>query len=387
MAPSSSSINFVPLHKLKVWVLAPYLKTNDTNIDYFYDFSQSIEEYRKVFEDDLHVNWKWQPVTMNDYEEVIAQIVAEKDAKKYVPLVLNLCDGDEVNNTPGISVLRLLEESGLIYSGADEYYYNITTSKISMKKVFDKDGVATPLWKAIRSRKRDTDSFFDELGSPIIVKPAVSAGGSIGVGIKNVVNDKKELKEQVQLMFDGYRDWELTVDGIVTEQFINGPEYTSLVVGPYDNPDLASVYTPVERVFHASLPEKEKFLSFDRLWEIYEDEAPMPNDENFYTYQLPDASLIDAIKKISWDAYCAVKGRGYGRIDIRQDKETGKLYVLEVNAQCGLSDDEAFTSIGAILRLSGKSFTQLVTEILNDAFDRKNSVSGTKRKSKKKIAV
>ncbi len=52
------------------------------------------------------------------------------------------------------------------------------------------------------------------------------------------------------------------------------------------------------------------------------------------------------------------------------DKVTGLLYVLEVNAQCGLSEDEDFTSIGAILRISGNTFTELVAEIINDAFDR-----------------
>ena len=34
--------------------------------------------------------------------------------------------------------------------------------------------------------------------------------------------------------------------------------------------------------------------------------------------------------------------------------------MLEVNAQCGLSEDEDYTSIGAILRYSGKTFSDLV---------------------------
>ncbi len=45
--------------------------------------------------------------------------------------------------------------------------------------------------------------------------------------------------------------------------------------------------------------------------------------------------------------------------------------MLEVNAQCGLSEDEDYTSIGAILRMSNKTFSQLVIEIINDAFLRK----------------
>jgi D-alanine-D-alanine ligase len=49
------------------------------------------------------------------------------------------------------------------------------------------------------------------------------------------------------------------------------------------------------------------------------------------------------------------------------DKATGKLYVLEVNAQCGISEDENFTSIGAILRFANVSFTELVVQIINNA--------------------
>jgi D-alanine-D-alanine ligase len=55
-------------------------------------------------------------------------------------------------------------------------------------------------------------------------------------------------------------------------------------------------------------------------------------------------------------------------VDVRMDTATKKLFVLEVNAQCGLSEDENFTSIGAILRVSNKTFTGLVVEIINDAF-------------------
>jgi D-alanine-D-alanine ligase len=202
-----------------------------------------------------------------------------------------------------------------------------------------------------------------------MIKPSVS-GGSMGVGVRNVVHNKKELAEQVKRMFEGYRGWQLATDGIIAEAFITGPEFTTLIVGSYHNPERAHIYTPVERVFHPSLPEHEKFLSFDRLWEIYEEEQPMPGAENFYEYQLPDPSLVAEIKKLSWDAYVATKGTGYTRVDLRQDSRTGKIYVLEVNAQCGLSDDEDYTSIGAILRVSNASYTGLIKEVLLDGIKR-----------------
>jgi D-alanine-D-alanine ligase len=106
------------------------------------------------------------------------------------------------------------------------------------------------------------------------------------------------------------------------------------------------------------------------LWEIYEDESPMPGNENFYEYHPVDPSLVPALKQLSLDAYKACDGKGYTRIDIRQDAVTGKFYLLEANAQCGLSEDEDYTSIGAIIKVSNVSFTEIVTEILKDALRR-----------------
>lgn len=370
MDPAPAFIAAVPVGRLKVWVLAPSIVSEDANIDYYYDFSQSIAEYTRVFAE-LGVNWVWQEVTMDSYPAVIDAIITEKKAGASVPLVLNLCDGDEVNGAPGISVVKLLEEKGLVYTGSDEYFYRITTSKIPMKEAFDAAGVPNAAWQTILSREQDTSEIVHQLGSPLIVKPAIS-GGSMGVGTKNVVHTAEELHQQVQRMFDGYRGWNLAADGIIAESFIKGREFTVLIVGSYKHPDECKVYEPVERVFHPSLPDHERFLSFDRLWEIYEEETPMPQEENFYEYELPaDAVLREKIKQLSLDAYISVKGTGYTRVDIRMDQQTNALLVLEVNAQCGLSEDEDYTSIGAILRVSNESFTGLVTEIINDAFRRK----------------
>lgn len=374
----------ISLEKLKVWVLAPYLQTNDENIDCYYDFSQSIAEYSKTFAE-MGIEWVWQPVTMLDYTQIIHNITIEKETGLYLPIVFNICDGDEVNGTPGISVVRLLQQTGLIFTGADEFFYDITTSKITMKLAFAKAGIPTACWEPITDTKQQLTGIFERLGTPIIIKPSVS-GGSMGLGIKNVVSNEADLHSQVNKMFEGYRGWNLTTDGLIAESFINGNEYTTLIVGSYNKPGLAVVYNPVQRVFHPSLTDEERILSFDRLWEIYEDESPMPNEGNFYEYEDPDVGLIDEIKQISWNAFVATKGQGYTRIDLRQDKITGKIFVLEVNAQCGLSEDEDYTSIGAILRLNKKTFTELVKEIINVAF-LTASVKKQKRRKTKLVKI
>lgn len=351
------------IHSHTFWVLVPSLETSDPNLQYYYDFSQSFEEYTRVFEG-MRASWQWQPVTMRNKHDIIASIKAQSNGK--TPVVFNLCDGDELNGTPGISVIHALEQHNLPYTGSDAHFYEITTSKIPMKKAFDQAGVPTPPWAIIDGSESSLEGLLEKLGSPLLIKPAIS-GGSMGVTIKNVVETQEALASRVAELKAGYRGWDLTEGGIFVERFIQGPEYTSLIIGSSDRPDECIIYEPVERVFHPSLPENEKFLSFDRLWEIYENETPMPDNDNFYTYHPVDPALSQTLKELSLQAYCAVGGQGYGRLDIRQDSTTGKLFVLEVNAQCGLSEDEDYTSIGAILRMSQKSFKEMVFEIIHEA--------------------
>ncbi|MFZ4058867.1 MAG: hypothetical protein ACOYKE_12060, partial [Ferruginibacter sp.] len=282
---------------IKVWVLAPFISTDDANLDYYYDFSQSIAEYTQTFAT-LNIPWQWQPVTLDSLENVIQQIVQEQIKGDTVPIVLNICDGDEINGTPGISVVQLLESNKLIYTGADAFFYEITTSKIPMKKAFDAAQIATPKWEAIYNKHQDISGIFDRLGSPIIIKPAVS-GGSMGVGIKNVVNDEATLKIRIAEMFEGYRGWNLSSGGLIAEAFIAGAEYTGFISG---TGTLAIVYEPVQRIFHQSLPEEEKFLSFDRLWEIYEEESPMPEAANFYDYAKVDTHISSSIQSLCLQA-------------------------------------------------------------------------------------
>lgn len=354
--------------RLKVWVLAPGQSHGDENLDYYYDFTQSIEEYKRVFEK-LGVDWIWKQVTLQDFSTVIDQIRQEKQDGKLVPVVLNLCDGDEINGAPGISVIRYLNKIGLIYTGSDEYFFDITTSKIPMKEAFDREGVSNAAWCAIQGDFYNASEIIRKTGVPLIVKPAVS-GGSMGVGIKNVVENEEELIHLIQDIKKGYRGWDLLSGGLVAEKFIAGREFTVFITGSWDDAESIRVYPPIERVFHESLPDKQQFLSFDRLWEIYENESPMPAQGDFYQYQKTEASLVEPIKELSRQAYVALRGKGYTRIDIRMDKSDGKLFVLEANAQCGLSEDENYTSIGAILRLSENTFSDAILEILSDAFNR-----------------
>jgi D-alanine-D-alanine ligase len=346
-----------------VWVLAPLVETNDPTLDYYNDYSTARAEYQRAFQA-LDVEWRWQPITTGDHRRVIDQLVAES-AGSY-PVVFNLCDGDETNGAPGQSVIQYLRELGVTYTGADEHFYTATTSKIDMKRAFDRAGVPTAAWEPVAPVARKLRGIFHRCGTPLIIKPAVSAG-SMGITVSSVVTSESELLKQLRSLSAGYRGWDLASAGVLAERFIAGPEYTTFIVGSADASNGCTVYPSVERVFHSALPPTEQFLSFDRLWEVYEHETPLADGQYLWEYQPVSPAIDRRLRDVSLAAYRSVGGHGYGRVDLRMDAATGELYVLEVNAQCGLSEDENYTSIGAILRFAGRSFAELVSEIIDAA--------------------
>jgi D-alanine-D-alanine ligase len=61
--------------------------------------------------DELGLPWKWQYVTINDYKTIIDKIA--DSANGHIPLVFNLCDGDEVNGAPGLSLFNISKRKNL----------------------------------------------------------------------------------------------------------------------------------------------------------------------------------------------------------------------------------------------------------------------------------
>jgi D-alanine-D-alanine ligase len=353
-----------------VWVLVPHLETDDENLAWYCDFKQSRAEFRRAFAV-LGIPWRWQRITLADREAVVARIA--RSAEKRDVTVFNLCDGDETNGVPGLSVIHALNRAGLCYTGADAPFYEGTTSKIDMKRAFDRAGVPTAPWEIVPRDGKGAAQILARLGGgPVIVKPAISAG-SMGVTTKSVVRTATELREQMQRLRMGYHGWDLTGGGVLAERFVTGREFTTFIVGNHDAASRRLVYPPVERRFNARLPMEERFLSFDRLWGMYETEDPVggyERDEDLWRYAPLRRNEVARIRDVSWAAYEAVGGRGYGRVDLRQDVATGELAVLEVNAQCGLSEDELYTSIGAILKFAGRPYAHAVAAIIAAARQR-----------------
>ena len=238
-----------------------------------------------------------------------------------------------------------------------------------MKQRLLKRSVSTSPFVEIKDPQKDGPRAGAKLGYPLIIKPDISAA-SFGISIKSVVQDEAACIAQADVALKGERDKENYYEGVFAERFIPGREFTVLCASDPSASMGVFVYPPVERVFHTALPAHERLLSYDRYWEKYETEGALPDRAPIAHYESAPSEWAEALSALARDAYVALDGVGYGRVDIRRDERTGEFLVLEANCNCGLSTDGE-TSVSWILRLSGETMPRLLDRIFTDAVTRR----------------
>jgi D-alanine-D-alanine ligase len=363
-----------------VFVFAPYRMTpaGPESITYgTAEFKAEVAGWMKA----LGAEHTWVEVTPETANAEIAR--AQDEATRRPVVIFNLCDGIEVDGYPGILTVKALEASGLPFTGADTAFYEITTPKTLLKARLIERKVKTSPFVAIKDAALDAPQAGRALGYPMIIKPDVSAA-SFGISVKSVVQDETAAVSQASAALAGERDQENYYEGVFAERFIPGREFTVLCASDPSLKKGAFVYPPVERVFHSALPANERLLSYDRYWEKYETEEALPDRAPIAHYESAPAEWVSALSTLARDAYLALGGVGYGRVDIRRDERTGEFLVLEVNCNCGLSTDGE-TSVSWILKLSGETMPKLLDRIFEDAILRRAGIRPSGRRSKTKV--
>jgi D-alanine-D-alanine ligase len=256
-----------------------------------------------------------------------------------------------------------LERAGIRFTGADSQFYEVSTSKLIMKEMMNAAGVPTPAFEALPA-SGTVDGVCARVGTPLLVKPDVSAASG-GVFLRSKISRDDDVAALRDELLGAPMPRFCDSRSFFAERFIEGPEFTVFVMGNWRDPGSVRCLAPVERVFNASIPDGERFLSYERYWGVYHEETPPADGGPFYSYAGCDERLAETLAEISKDAYIAVRGTGYARVDLRMERGSGELFVLEVNANCGLSEDDQ-TSTGCILKLAGMTLADLLGSILED---------------------
>jgi D-alanine-D-alanine ligase len=314
----------------------------------------------------LDLDWLWVPVAHSTLDEVVRLTLASQTERPTV--VLNLCDGDDFNGYPGLSVIRALAAAGIAFTGADESFYALSTSKTAMKRRFDAFRVATSPWARIGADTRLTDlrKAARRIGYPLFVKPDVSFAAA-GISLESLVEDEPAALARIDRVLSGMHSCDFGESGVFVERFLPGREFTVLVAADPQAPG-GLVAWPGERRFHPALDQRERFITYERHSGVYVEDPPLADGAESYSYAPVPPEIDTDLNRLAKAAFRAVDGVGYARVDCKQDAD-GRLMVLEVNANCSLGSD-AYCSAGELLRIAGKTMPALLPLLIQDAHRR-----------------
>ncbi|HXD30786.1 MAG TPA: SET domain-containing protein-lysine N-methyltransferase [Pyrinomonadaceae bacterium] len=225
---------------------------------------------------------------------------------------INLCDGAWDEDRAGIEVIQTLERLELPFTGSDSKFYE--PSREMMKRVCHFWGIKSPAYVFA------TDSIGVEIAASTLQFPLITkhpnSYSSIGLTKASRVETPEKLRKQAQKMINQF-------GGTLIEEFIQGREFSVLVVENADDELEPFAYQPVEFCF----PKGESFKHFDLKWKDY---------EAMTCIQSEDPEVNERLKDVSRKLFIGLNGVGYGRCDIRMDKD-GELYMLEINANCDVA--------------------------------------------------
>ena len=234
-----------------------------------------------------------------------------KLASQGYDIFVNLCEGYLDWDVPSIDVIEAMDRLSLPYTGPTAALYD--PSKSLMKYVAYTAGVRTPAHALVTSVD-GIERAIAGLRYPLFVKPS-HAGDSLGVDEHSLVHDARELKAKVAETLEEFGD-------ALIEEYIDGREFTVLVVASPTDGERASALTPVEFVFPAGPHFKTYALKTSEL----HPDANIP---------VRDADLAARLDDAAVRVFNAFGGIGYARMDFRMDA-LGQLFFLEVNFTCSV---------------------------------------------------
>ena len=251
------------------------------------------------------------------------------------------------------TVQGLLELSNIPYVGSGVLGSALGMDKDVSRRLLKAEGI--PVVPTIVVRKHEYAKSGEKIiqeaaskfGFPFFVKPA-NMGSSVGV------HKVKSLSEAAQ-KFESAFSYD---NKILVEQAINARELECSVLGNAE---------PEASIVGEIVPQHE-FYSYEAKY----------IDENGALLEIPakdlSSEIIEQVRQLSIQAFKVLECSGMARVDFFLDRQSGKLYLNEINTIPG------FTKISMYPKLweaSGKPYNQLLDELIELALERhseKNSL-------------
>jgi D-alanine-D-alanine ligase len=247
------------------------------------------------------------------------------------------------------TVQGLLDLAGIPYVGAGVAASALGMDKVLFKDVMRAHGIPVVQYIVVKRKEweRDPEGVLDrveqELGYPVFTKPA-NLGSSVGV---NKCRNRKELARG--LTDAAQYDRKLLVEAAV-------PQAREIEVSVLGNDD------PIASVPGEIIPSRE-FYSYAAKY--------LDDGERASQLLIPAPlreEVAERVRELALRAYLAVDCAGMARVDFLLSRETGELYVSELNTIPG------FTAISMYPKLweaSGIPYPELIDRLIGLALERR----------------
>lgn len=238
----------------------------------------------------------------------------------------------------------LVETVGLPYTGTNVLSSSVGMDKVIMKDVYRANGLPVVNYRYYyrskwRSSKEEVMADIEKnLTYPLFIKPS-NLGSSIGI---SKVKNKDNLEEALMIAFS----YDKKV--IVEESVENAREINCAVMGYEENVETSELEEPLDF---------KELLTFD---DKYVSNKKAPGTKTMRNLLKKDEPLRDELESLATKAFTSIDAAGNARVDLLVSKDTGKIYINEINTIPG--------SVAFYLwEPKGYSFKDLITKMLEIA--------------------
>ncbi len=294
------------------------------------------------------------PIATAQVQTDLAAALAPFDPDQW--LVFNLCEGSPHQASYYAAVARELERRGFAFTGSPAKALHQTQFKPSMKRLLQDAALPTPRWRQVSCAQSLDFSLF-----PAIVKPA-GEHCSFGITRDSVVWTLAQARTQAQAVLGQYAGR----GGALIEEFLDSEEYAISLWGPLEALEVLGI--SVIR-YEAFAEARDRLCTFEAKW--------LPHSEA-YLKTLPTCPAplcpqsASELAGLARRAHLACGLRDYSRIDVRL--QDGKPLVLDVNANCDLSETGGFADTA---RAAGWDYGALLERLVLMAAARKFPISNS----------
>ena len=280
-------------------------------------------------------------------------------------ICFNICEG-HFGDAREAQVPALLEMMRIPYTGSRVLTLALCLDKAMTKRILCWHDLPTP---AFQTFERIDEPLQGDLKFPLFVKPS-SEGTGMGVSAKSVVHNEDELRAQLSVVLNRYKQ------SALVETFIDGREVTVGIVG--------NLVGPTARRLPEDLTAKRIKAGLNFLPPMEVDLNPYLESDAVYsnrlkvdvpeevTYLCPAPLDEVMVQRLNWLAAAVFRVTGcldVARIDFRLDsRDHWKPYILEINPLPGLSPGISDIVIEAAAQ--GIDHTELVNTILETSLER-----------------